>query len=338
MGTTALGRDRRDDAMTMVTYVPWRAADKYHHYRGMRADVRALAAGGRFGTDLVLVRGKRFPDYASAFAENPVDLRSHAAIYAWDRDPRRARPSCTSTVSAASGFSRDHRLQARATGLPPARPVRQCSWREHGESWEQLIWSVVRTAASAVTPGSRKSCISGRVPLANAFLASPAEFASERRFPLDLYFCDRCGLLQLLDVVNPEVLFRHYVYMTGISTTIARHNREYARTLADMLGLTPNDLVVEIASNDGSLLRCFQELGVKTLGVEPATNIAARATADGVETVNEFFTSALAESLATTRQPARVIAANNVLAHSGRSGRLPPRLPAAARRGWLDHD
>jgi hypothetical protein len=74
-------------AMTMVTYVPWRAADKYYHYRGMRADVRTLAADGRFGTDLVLVRGKRFPDYASAFAENPVDLKSRATIYAWDRDP-----------------------------------------------------------------------------------------------------------------------------------------------------------------------------------------------------------------------------------------------------------
>lgn len=74
-------------AMTMVTYVPWRAADKYFHYRGMRADVRALAADGRFSADLVLVRGNRFPDYASAFAENPVDLKSHAAIYAWDRDP-----------------------------------------------------------------------------------------------------------------------------------------------------------------------------------------------------------------------------------------------------------
>jgi len=155
----------------------------------------------------------------------------------------------------------------------------------------------------------------GQSPLANAFLASPAEFAAERRFPLDLYFCDRCGLLQLLDVVNPELLFRHYVYMTGISTTIAHHNREYASTLVEMLGLTPNDLVVEIASNDGSLLKCFQALGVRILGVEPATNIAARATADGVETVNEFFSNALAESLAASRQPARVIAANNVLAH-----------------------
>jgi hypothetical protein len=72
--------------MSAVTYVPWRAVDKYHHYRGMRADVRALAADHRFGADLVLVRGKRFPDYASAFALNPVDLRSPRPVYAWDRD------------------------------------------------------------------------------------------------------------------------------------------------------------------------------------------------------------------------------------------------------------
>ncbi len=72
--------------MTVATYLPWRGADKYHHYRGMRADVRSLASARGFGPDLVLVRGKRFPDYASAFAENPVDLRSRQTIYAWDRD------------------------------------------------------------------------------------------------------------------------------------------------------------------------------------------------------------------------------------------------------------
>jgi hypothetical protein len=72
--------------MTVVTYVPWRATDKYHHYRGMRADIRALAAEHRFGADLILIEGRRSPDYASAFALNPVDLRSEAPIYAWDRD------------------------------------------------------------------------------------------------------------------------------------------------------------------------------------------------------------------------------------------------------------
>lgn len=73
--------------MTVTTYMPWRAADKYHNYRGMRADIRELSRQHGFGADLVLVRGSRFPDYASAFVENPVDLRSHATIYAWDRNP-----------------------------------------------------------------------------------------------------------------------------------------------------------------------------------------------------------------------------------------------------------
>ena len=72
--------------MSLAIYVPWRAVDKYHHYRGIRADVRTLAAQQGFGADLILVRGRRFPDYAAAFVENPVDLQGRAAVYAWDRD------------------------------------------------------------------------------------------------------------------------------------------------------------------------------------------------------------------------------------------------------------
>lgn len=74
-------------AFALLVYVPWRAAGKYHHYRGMRADVRALAAEHRFGDALVLVRGRRFPDYASAAVYNPVDLRGPSTIYAWDATP-----------------------------------------------------------------------------------------------------------------------------------------------------------------------------------------------------------------------------------------------------------
>jgi hypothetical protein len=72
--------------MSVVLYVPWRAADKYHDFRGMTPEVRTLAARNGFGDDLVLVRGRRFPDYASAFVENPIDLRGRGTIYAWDRD------------------------------------------------------------------------------------------------------------------------------------------------------------------------------------------------------------------------------------------------------------
>jgi hypothetical protein len=158
----------------------------------------------------------------------------------------------------------------------------------------------------------------GPSPLANSFLESPAEFAAERTFPLDLYYCADCTLLQLRDVVDPAVMFRHYLYVTGTSTTIATHNEAYAQTLVDLLGLRADDLVVEIASNDGSLLQCFRRRGVRTLGVEPAVNLADRARQSGIDTVNEFFTSALAARLRDEGRSARVIAANNVLAHVDR--------------------
>lgn len=155
----------------------------------------------------------------------------------------------------------------------------------------------------------------GPQPLANAFLSDSAAFATEARYPLDVYFCETCALVQLLDVVNPEVLFRDYIYVTGTSTTIAAHNTEYARTVIDLLGLGTNDLVVEAASNDGSLLRCFQSGGVRTLGVEPARNIAAIARSAGVETIEEFFGTDTARLVRDRYGPAQAVIGNNVLAH-----------------------
>lgn len=155
----------------------------------------------------------------------------------------------------------------------------------------------------------------GSQPLANSFLKSPDEFAEEQFFPLDTHFCETCSLVQIPDVVDPEVLFRHYLYVTGTSETIAQHNRGYAKSVTEMQRLTSDDLVIEVASNDGSLLRCFQELGVKTLGVDPATNVAAMARANGVETVNEFFNLATAQRISAEYGAAKAVIGNNVLAH-----------------------
>lgn len=155
----------------------------------------------------------------------------------------------------------------------------------------------------------------GPQPLANALLAPGRETNPEPTFPLDVYLCRSCGLVQLLDVIDPDVLFRDYVYLTGTSSTIADHNRRYAERVRELLGLGAGDLVVEAASNDGSLLRCFQALQVRTLGVEPARNIAAIARAAGVDTVEEFFGLATARELRTRHGPARAVIGNNVLAH-----------------------
>ena len=153
------------------------------------------------------------------------------------------------------------------------------------------------------------------MPLANAFLSGPEQFSDEPGYPLDVYFCQDCTLVQLLDVIDPEVLFREYIYVTGTSTTMARHHEAYARTTLDLVKAGADDLVVEIASNDGSLLNCFRKQGVRTLGIEPATNIASLAQANDIETINRFFNLETARDVRSAHGPAKVIAANNVLAH-----------------------
>lgn len=155
----------------------------------------------------------------------------------------------------------------------------------------------------------------GMQPLANALLADPAEFGAERRYPLVLAGCRACGLLQLSDVIDPEVLFAHYLYVTGTSDTIAAHNRQYAATVRAVLGLAADDLVVEVASNDGSLLACVQAEGARVLGVEPAANIAALARDRGIPTVVEFFGGGIGPRLRQEHGAARAVIGNNVLAH-----------------------
>ncbi len=178
--------------------------------------------------------------------------------------------------------------------------------------------ALCRKRTSCRVCGSRRLLLFlslGQMPLANSFLASKEEFEAELTFPLDVYFCEDCSLVQLLDVVAPEILFSHYVYLTGTSETMRAHFREYARTVTGLLGLGTRDLVVEIASNDGSLLKEFQAHGVQVLGVEPARNIAEQARSDGVPTLDEFFNADLADCLRERYGPAKAVVANNVLAH-----------------------
>lgn len=155
----------------------------------------------------------------------------------------------------------------------------------------------------------------GPQPLANAYLRSPAEFAGEGFFPLDVCVCRKCSLVQTPNVIDPAVLFADYVYRTGMSASMNDHFRSFAKAVVDNQRLGRNDLVVEIASNDGTLLKHFQKLGVKTLGIEPAKNLAAESRAAGVDTLDLFFDSKSAAAIRAERRPARVVIANNVLAH-----------------------
>jgi hypothetical protein len=155
----------------------------------------------------------------------------------------------------------------------------------------------------------------GEVPLANSFLTAEQLKDPEPRYPLEVYFCSDCSLVQLIHVVSPEVMFSNYLYRTGTNATIVQHNRELSRSVVETVPLAANDLVVEIASNDGSLLGAFRERGVRTLGVEPAKNIAVLAREAGIETINEFFTADVAARIVREHGPAGAVLANNVLAH-----------------------
>jgi SAM-dependent methyltransferase len=152
-------------------------------------------------------------------------------------------------------------------------------------------------------------------PLANELVAADRVNEPQRVYPLDVHFCDRCCHVQLLDVVNPEILFRDYVYVSGTSPSFVDHFRRYSEDVFSRVALAPGKLVVDIGSNDGTLLRFFKDKGCRVLGIEPATLIAERAHAAGIETISAFLNLELAETIAREHGPAAVVTANNVFAH-----------------------
>jgi SAM-dependent methyltransferase len=155
----------------------------------------------------------------------------------------------------------------------------------------------------------------GTTPLANR-LPTEAELAlPEPAFPLRVVFCPQCALLQIDQTVDPEVLFREYLYFSSVSPALLHHAEQSAFEQIERYGLGPRSLVVEAASNDGYMLKNFVKRGIPVLGVEPARNIAKVALEKGVNTVNEFFGAAIAERLAAEGKRADLFLANNVLAH-----------------------
>lgn len=153
----------------------------------------------------------------------------------------------------------------------------------------------------------------GKLPLANN-LPSTREGADDR-FGLTLAFCPACSLVQILQTVDPQVLFGHYLYFSSFSDAMLAHAKAAAAGFIASRNLTASSLVVEVASNDGYLLKNFQAAGVGVLGIEPASNIAAAANAAGVPTRAEFFGIDCARRLVAEGTRADLVLGNNVLAH-----------------------
>jgi SAM-dependent methyltransferase len=178
----------------------------------------------------------------------------------------------------------------------------------------------------APTPEARGGCLFcgaalshtfvdlGMSPLCESYVSEEDLNRMEPFYPLHVYVCDRCFLVQLEEYVSPESIFREYAYFSSYADTWVEHMRRYADMITGRLGLGADSLVVEVASNDGYLLQHFVKKGIPVLGIEPAANVARVAVQKGIPTLVEFFGERTARELVSQGKQADLICGANVLA------------------------
>lgn len=155
----------------------------------------------------------------------------------------------------------------------------------------------------------------GVSPLSNAFIKPENYYAMEPFYPLHAYVCGSCFLVQLEEFESPQQIFSDYAYFSSYSESWLRHAKAYTELMIRRFGFNASHQVIEIASNDGYLLRNFKEHGIPVLGIEPAENVAQTARAAGIPTQTKFFGIKTARELAASGQQADLLLGNNVLAH-----------------------
>jgi hypothetical protein len=154
----------------------------------------------------------------------------------------------------------------------------------------------------------------GMSPLCESYVPAEALNRVEAFYPLHVWVCRACLLVQLDEYVTPEHIFTEYAYFSSFSTAWLKHAEDYTKMARERLALGPKSLVVELASNDGYLLQYFVSAGVPSLGIEPAANVAKSAEEKGVETLVKFFGREVGAELAAQGRAADLVVGNNVLA------------------------
>ena len=155
----------------------------------------------------------------------------------------------------------------------------------------------------------------GMSPLCESYISCEKLNHPELFFPLHVYVCDKCFLVQLPEYVSPEHIFSDYAYFSSYSDSWLQHAKNYTEMAIARFGLNPTSQVVEIASNDGYLLQYFAERHIPVLGIEPAGNIAAIAEEKGIRSIIKFFGENTARDLVLAGKEADLLLGNNVLAH-----------------------
>ncbi len=154
----------------------------------------------------------------------------------------------------------------------------------------------------------------GKIPSSNSFLKKE-ELEKEKTYPLCVYICEKCLLVQIPEIRTPDELFSNYAYFSSFSDSWLNHAEEYVKMMIKRFNLNKSSRIVEIASNDGYLLKFFAELNIPVLGIEPASNVAKSAIKKGIPTLEKFFNTDTAKELKEKNQQADVLLGNNVLAH-----------------------
>ena len=156
----------------------------------------------------------------------------------------------------------------------------------------------------------------GHQPPSNAYLKEKQLLEPEVYYPLKVYVCDRCWLVQIPEQLRADELFvSDYAYFSSISQTWMEHVQRYVESIVNRVNLNENSFVVEVASNDGHLLQFVRERNIPCLGIEPTHSTASAARQRGIETIEAFFNTQMGSQLRVKRQPADLLVGNNVLAH-----------------------
>jgi len=155
----------------------------------------------------------------------------------------------------------------------------------------------------------------GMMPLVNQLEDTKEKALSVDRFPLEVLFCGNCGLSQLSCIVNPAIMFTEYPYRSGISKTFIKHCDDLADYYCKRFELTGDDYILDIASNDGTLLKSFKNKNVNVIGIEPAWNLAKSAIENGIDTLQDYWTKTVAEYVSQEFGKMKLIFGTNVFAH-----------------------
>tara|TARA_B100001248_G_C27398834_1_gene468026 strand:- start:3785 stop:5032 length:1248 start_codon:yes stop_codon:yes gene_type:complete len=152
-------------------------------------------------------------------------------------------------------------------------------------------------------------------PPANAFVTKEKLQTRQKKYPLEIFFCNKCFHVQLTEVVDPNELFENYVYVSGTSDVFVNHFFNYAKDIVQRFNPSTDHYVLDIGSNDGTLLKFFKSLGYSVIGIDPAKEISKKATEEGINTINGFFNLETSQMIEKKYSKASVITANNVFAH-----------------------